>query len=116
MFDFSLGEIALVALVGLLVIDPKDVPGMLRTCMKWFAELRNVTDEVKGTVKSLMDEAQLTDLKDEIEGDLEVMRGLPKTQRYIEDQDGKLQPVYDISDFLAAEEKTSVTVEGGEKA
>jgi sec-independent protein translocase protein TatB len=111
MLDFSFSELALVALVALLVVDPKDVPGMMRSCMKWFGELRSVTDEVKVTVKSLMDEAQMTQLKDEIEGDLNEMRALPKHQKYIEDDQGRLQPVYDISDFIKPDEKPGVISE-----
>lgn len=109
MLDFSFAEFALVAIVAILVIDPKDVPSMLRTCMKWFSELRNVTDEVKGTVKSLVDEASITSIADEIEDDLSDLSRMPPGQKYIEDDQGRLQPVYDISDFIKDGEEPKVT-------
>jgi sec-independent protein translocase protein TatB len=102
MFDFSFSELALVVVVALLVVDPKDIPGMLRTCIKWFREVRGITDEVRSSVKNLMDESGVTELRDEMESDL---REVAEAPRYIEDQDGKLQRVYDISDFVATTKK-----------
>ena len=102
MFDFSFSEFALLAVAALLLVDPKDVPGIVRTCGKWFRELRSVTEDVRGNMRNLLAEADLTTIKDEIEDDL---REAAKAPRYIEDEQGNLQRVYDISDLEAADRK-----------
>ncbi len=109
MFDFSFSELALVVVVALLVADPKDLPGMLRAAVRWIKQVRGMTDEVRAGVKNLMDDSGITQIKDEVESDL---REVTEAPRFIEDQDGKLQRVYDISDLV----KNDVASTSGEKS
>lgn len=96
MLDFSLAELALISVVALLVVDPKDVPSMVRTCGKWFRELRDVTEDVRANVRGLLEDSEIATLRDEIDEDMKEIASAP---RYIEDENGKLQRVYDISDL-----------------
>jgi len=47
MFGVSFTELAMVAIVALLVVGPKKLPGMLRTVGDWVARLRRLTTEMR---------------------------------------------------------------------
>ena len=71
MFGISFGEIAVVALVVLLVMGPQRLPGMLRDLGAWIRKFRVMTTEVRE--KTGIDDI----LRDEgIEGGLNELRGM----------------------------------------
>lgn len=47
MFGVSFTELALVAVVALIFVGPKKLPGMLRTVGEWVARLRRLTTEMR---------------------------------------------------------------------
>ncbi len=47
MFGISLSEVALIAVVALLVVGPHKLPEMLRTVGKWIRKIRQMTTEVR---------------------------------------------------------------------
>lgn len=47
MFGISLTELALIAVVTLIVVGPQKLPKMLRTLGEWIAKLRRLTTEVR---------------------------------------------------------------------
>ncbi len=101
MLDFSFGEIALVVLVALLVVGPKDLPVVMRTIGKWFGHLRAITDEFKNGFKSVMGEDHIADIK-------KGLNEINEEIQYIKDEQGNYHRVYDISDFLEEREKISL--------
>jgi sec-independent protein translocase protein TatB len=46
-FGISLSEIALIAVVALIVVGPQKLPGMLRTLGQWVGRIRRLTSEVR---------------------------------------------------------------------
>ncbi len=44
---FSLGEIVLLILVGIIVVGPKRLPGMMRTAGQWVARLRRMSSDLR---------------------------------------------------------------------
>ena len=101
MFDFSFGEIALVVLVALLVVGPKDLPIVMHTIGKWFGHLRVITDEFKAGMKSVIGEDHLSDIKKDL-GEIH------EEIKYIKDDQGNYHRAYDISDFLEERKKVGV--------
>jgi len=82
MFGVSLGEIAIVALVVLLVVGPDKLPQMLRSLGAWMRKLRIMTTEVRtqtGIDDMLREEGLeggLAELRSMIRGDLRgIIRG-----------------------------------------
>ena len=65
MFDIGWDELLLIALVALVVIGPKDLPGVLRTLGNWAARARNLAGEFRSHVDDMMREAQVDDMKRE---------------------------------------------------
>ena len=76
MFGISLSEIALIAVVALVVVGPQKLPGMLRTLGQWMGKLRRLTTEVRaqtGIDDILREEGidgGLTELRGILRGDL----------------------------------------------
>ncbi len=109
MLDLSLSELALITTVAVLVVDPKDLPVIARTCHKWWGELRAVTDEIKAGVQEIIEETGAEDIATELEQDAKHIADAPK---YIEDQNGNLQRVYDISEMV---KEAPLPLAGGER-
>ena len=86
-FGISLGEIAVVALVVLIVVGPQKLPGMLRSFGAWMRKLRILTTEVRtqtGIDDILREEGidgGLSELRSMLRGDLRgIVRG-PEASR-----------------------------------
>ncbi len=47
MFDIGFWEVALIALVALVVVGPKELPGLIRGVTSWIARARAVAAELK---------------------------------------------------------------------
>lgn len=63
MFDFAWSELALIAVVALVVIGPKDLPRVLRTTGQWVRKARAIAREFQGSLDQMMHEAELDDVK-----------------------------------------------------
>jgi sec-independent protein translocase protein TatB len=63
MFDFSWSELALIAVVALVVIGPKDLPRVMRMVGYWVRQARAVAREFQGSVDQMMREAELDEVK-----------------------------------------------------
>lgn len=68
MFDIAWTEFLVVAVVALVVVGPRDLPGLLRTVGKTIANLRRMASEFQGQFNEAMREAELDDLKREVTG------------------------------------------------
>ena len=63
MFDIGMQEILVIAVVAIIVVGPKDLPGLLRTGAKYIGQLRNMASDFKGQMNEAIKEADLADLK-----------------------------------------------------
>ena len=88
MFELSLGEMALVAVVALVVIGPKDLPKVIRTVSSWWRSAQGVVGELRQSVDELKREAA------------NEVRAIEEDAQYIIDDNGIRQRVYDISDMI----------------
>jgi sec-independent protein translocase protein TatB len=66
MFGFSWGEIGLIMAVALIAIGPKDLPVAIRTVTAMMKKARGMAAEFQGHVDEMMREANLSDVKTEI--------------------------------------------------
>ena len=64
MFDIGWSEFVLIAVVALIAIGPKELPGVLRTMGQWMAKARKMAAEFQGQFQEAMREAEMADLKD----------------------------------------------------
>src|SRR6185295_11737902 len=63
MFDISWSEFAIIAVVALIAIGPKELPGVLRTVGQWMGKARRMAAEFQGQFQEAMREAEMADLK-----------------------------------------------------
>src|SRR5262249_2491015 len=67
MFDFSSGELLLIALAVLIFIKPKDLPVVLRTIGQWTGKIRRMAGEFQDQFREAMREAEMADIKKDID-------------------------------------------------
>jgi sec-independent protein translocase protein TatB len=67
MFDFSWSELLLIGIVALVFIGPKELPGVLRMLGQWMSKVRRMAGEFQNQFHDAMREAELADLKKEVE-------------------------------------------------
>jgi len=63
MFDIGWSEIAVIAVVALIAIGPKELPGVLRMVGQWMSKARKMAAEFQGQFQEAMREAEMADLK-----------------------------------------------------
>jgi len=67
MFDLDPGKLIVIGIVALIAIPSKDLPRVLRTLGQATGRMRRMAAEFQGQIMDAMREAELTDLKKEIE-------------------------------------------------
>lgn len=67
MFDIGWAELALVFVVALIVIGPKDLPVALRAAGVWMGRLRRMAREFQSSVDEVLRESELKELRDRAE-------------------------------------------------
>ena len=68
MLDMSWGEMMVIGAVALIVIGPKDLPKALRTVGQMTSKVRRMAAEFQGQFNEAMREAELDDVKRQIQG------------------------------------------------
>jgi sec-independent protein translocase protein TatB len=66
MFDFAWSEIALIAVVALIAIGPKDMPVAIRTFTGWIKKARRMAAEFQTHVDEMVREADLSEIRSSI--------------------------------------------------
>ncbi len=67
MFDVSWSHLALIAVVALVVIGPKDLPRVLRTVGIWVGRARAVARDFQGSLDQMIREAELDEVRKQVE-------------------------------------------------
>jgi sec-independent protein translocase protein TatB len=67
MFDIGWGELVVIGVVTLIVIGPKELPGLLRTLGQGMAKLRAMASDFQSQFNDAMREVELEDLRKEAE-------------------------------------------------
>jgi sec-independent protein translocase protein TatB len=68
MLDMSWGEVMVIGAVALIVIGPKDLPKALRTVGQMTGKIRRMASEFQGQFNEAMREAELDEVKRQIQG------------------------------------------------
>lgn len=95
MLELSLAELAFIGLIALIFIGPQELPEVMRSVMRFVRSAKSMVADVKGSVYELVDESGVGEVKREIE----------KEAKYIEDLDGNMQRIYDVSEIQDTRDK-----------
>lgn len=63
MFDIGWSEMAVIALIALIVIGPKDLPNTMKTVAHWMRKARSLTREFQSGIDDMVREAELEDAR-----------------------------------------------------
>ena len=63
MFDIGWSELLVIAVVALIAIGPKELPGVLRNVGHWMGKVRRMAAEFQSQFQEAMREAEMEDLK-----------------------------------------------------
>lgn len=93
MFDIGWSEMAVILLVALVVIGPRDLPRVARTMGRWVAKGRAMAREFQNALEDMAREAELDKVKKEIEkaGRTDLGKTVEKTI----DPSGELSKAFD---------------------
>ena len=102
MFDIGWSEMAIIMLLALIIIGPKDLPRVARTIGQWVRKGRMLAREFQTSLEDMARETELDDVKKEIEkaGRTDFSKTIEKTI----DPKGELTKAFDPS---ADDEKTA---------
>ena len=76
MFDIGWSELVVIAVVALIAIGPKELPGVLRMVGQWMGKARRMASEFQGQFQEAMREAEMADLKKTFDEVKDVATGL----------------------------------------
>jgi len=76
MFDIGWSELVVIAVVALIAIGPKELPGVLRMVGQWMGKARKMAAEFQGQFQEAMREAEMADLKKSFDEIREAATGL----------------------------------------
>ena len=66
MFGIDSPELLVIAVVALVVIGPKELPGLLRSWGKWMAKMRGMASEFRGHVDEMVRQSELDEVKKQL--------------------------------------------------
>ena len=84
MFDISWSEFLVIGVVALILIGPKELPGVLRTLGQWMGKVRRMASEFQGQFNEAMREAEMEDLKKHIDSMTEGLDPIEQVRKEVE--------------------------------
>ena len=67
MLDLGWQELFLISLVGIIVVGPKDLPGLIRSITKWFRAVKSTVWTFKDSLEEIARETELQKIRDDVE-------------------------------------------------
>jgi sec-independent protein translocase protein TatB len=67
MFDLAWSEIAVIGVVAVLVLGPKELPAAMRTMAKVMRKMRSLSSELQGHINEVVREAELEEVRQSIQ-------------------------------------------------
>jgi sec-independent protein translocase protein TatB len=77
MLELDWGKLVVIGIVALIVIGPKELPAVLRTAGQWIGKVRRMAAEFQGQFQEAMREAELAELKKQVDQISQTASNLP---------------------------------------
>ncbi|HWW46751.1 MAG TPA: Sec-independent protein translocase protein TatB [Xanthobacteraceae bacterium] len=117
MFDIGWSELVVIAVVALIAIGPKELPGVLRMVGQWMGKMRRMASEFQGQFNEAMREAEMADLKKSFDDIRDTAKGfttgnlLGDVQKDVEDALKIDTPTFGAESSAAAENAATSALE-----
>jgi sec-independent protein translocase protein TatB len=107
MFDFAWSELALIAVVALIAIGPKDMPAAIRAVTGWVKKARRMAAEFQTHVDEMVREADLSEIRSSINEirNFDIRGEIERTV----DADGSIRATFTSNPLEPAASATAVT-------
>jgi len=119
MFDIGWGELLVIGIVALVVIGPKELPGVVRMIGQSMAKLRRMANEFQNQFNEAMREAELADLKKDAEKMIEdatsfnpIEKGVEEIKKAVEET--STLPATSVTPVRTPETEKPITDQLGE--
>ena len=94
MFDLSISEIAIIAIIATVVIGPKELPRALAAAGKWMAKARGVMANFRTGLDAMVREAELQEMEKKWAAENErIMKEHPALPGDSEAQEPRMEPL-----------------------
>ena len=80
MFSFGWSEIALTAIIVIIVVGPKEIPNLLKQIGSFSKSIKKISREFKKSLNDIAEESDLKDIKDQISEIKNIKEDLDPTQ------------------------------------
>ena len=80
MFSFGWSEIALTAIIVIIVVGPKEIPNLLKQIGTFSKSIKKISREFKKSLNDIAEESDLKDVKDQISEIKNIKENLDPTQ------------------------------------
>ena len=80
MFSFGWSEIALTAIIIIIVVGPKEIPNLLKQIGSFSKSIKKISREFKKSLNDIAEESDLKDVKDQISEIKNIKENLDPTQ------------------------------------
>src|SRR5437868_4382912 len=89
MFGIDSPELLVIAIVALVVIGPKELPGLLRSWGNWMSKARGMAAEFRGHVDEMVRQSELDEVKKQLEAapglDLQALDPTKQIKQHIQE-------------------------------
>ena len=80
MFSFGWSEIALTAIIIIIVVGPKEIPNLLKQIGSFTKSIKKVSREFKSSLNDIANETELKDVKDSLTNINEIKNNIDPTK------------------------------------
>lgn len=116
MFDIGWSELVVIGIVALVVIGPKELPGVLRMMGQWMTKVRRMASEFQGQFNEAMREAEMADLKKQVDQITESARDLTTNFDPIETARREMESAIEDKPKTSTESETAASDPGDARA
>ena len=87
MFSFGWSELALTALIVIIVVGPKEIPNLLKQIGTFTKSLKKISREFKSSLNEIANECDLKDVKESLTSIKEIKKDIDPTNQIKEQID-----------------------------
>ncbi len=98
MLDLGSWELLLIIMLGIVVIGPKELPGVIRSVGLWVRRAKDLAREFQGGLEDIARETEIDKFKNELESELGDTHSIGREIGDAVDPDGEFAAAFDYED------------------